>query len=240
MTCLRLQITRGTELGLPPVIMRNIPTHLLQVSLDLKQACEVAGYDWQAVHCDLDTAPPRRGDLGIRELGEVSFSFTLQLTEWLKIYRESEPMARASWGEALLVLQWYGVLIGPKVQRALDGLQSSRIANAPVSGPDRIRSDGNASAKVAVLAAIRTLAALGVMLRNPAPFEEELLTFTLDLLRVQQCLRHYYPYLASFERPGFDDPDMQEEIEAFYQGFAPLDPFRDGPWQAVGGRAPQG
>jgi hypothetical protein len=131
------------------------------------------------------------------------------------------------------------VLQSEKVARAVNGLEVSFPGEPPENGPDNIRSDGNATAKVAILAIVRALAALSVMLRDPKPFEEELLTFTLDLLRLQQGLRYHYPYVAGFERPGFDDPDFQEEIEAFYEGHLPIDPFRDGPWQTVGGRAPQ-
>jgi cytochrome c-type biogenesis protein CcmE len=56
---------------------------------------------------------------------------------------------------------------------------------------------------------------------------------------MQQALRHFYPYANAFERVAFDEEDYQEEIEAYYEGHLPLDPFRDGPWTVVGSRAPQ-
>lgn len=218
-------------------VFKQMPTQFNDVVNSLKRACEEADYDWEEIKHELDKEEVKSSDLSMRELDQFSRQFTLALLRWMGEYREKAKPA--SWEDAQEVLQWYGTLLSSKTHRAVNSLEEPWPDLPADNSPEGITSDGNGSAKIALLAMARCLGALSVMLQEPAEFEEELLTFTLDVLRMQQALRKIYPYVNAFERIAFDDDDFYEEIEAYYTGHLPLDPFRDGPWTAQGSRAPQ-
>jgi hypothetical protein len=221
-----------------PRVIREISTHLNEVIEELEQHYENAGYDWEEIKCAVDAAQPTSSELTLKELSKVSRRFTIQLIKWSEqVADQPQP---SSWEEPFQVLLWYGTLLAAKVNRAVNGLEEAEPNEAPENSSSNIQSDGNGSAKIALLAIARSLGALAVMLRNPLGHEEELLTFALDLLRLQQGLRFQYPYADAFECAGFDDPDYYEEMAEFYNGHLPIDPFRDGPWQVQGARASDG
>ncbi|MEL7221929.1 MAG: hypothetical protein AAGJ93_11460 [Bacteroidota bacterium] len=215
-------------------VMPQLPIHLNQVISNLKTQSEKAGYDWESIHCDLHKYQPRPGELARKELAPAARNFTFQL------FRLSDMMEEQSipesWKNPINVLRWYGTLLSGKVNRAVD--------EEFLDGPDTkenptvsIQSDENGTAKLALLAIVRCLGAVSVMLREPAAYEEELITLILDLLRLQQGMRQYFPQADQFERPGFDDPAYHADMEAYYDGYLPIDPFRDGPWVVQGFRA---
>lgn len=218
-------------------VFRQVPLLFTDILNALKKSCERADYDWEDIKCDVDQEIVASSETSLRELDQLSRQFTIALLRWFGEYRSQEKPT--SWHDAQEILQWYGALLSSKTHRAVNSLEEPWPDMPPDNSAEGITSDGNGSAKIALLAMARCLGALSVMLQEPAGFEEELLTFTLDILRMQQALRHFYPYVNAFERVAFDEEEYQEEIEAFYEGYLPLDPFRDGPWTAVGSRAPQ-
>ena len=218
-------------------VFRQVPALFTDALVSLKKSCDQADYDWGVIKLDVDKEEVGVPEMSLRELGQISRQFTVALLRWVGEYRDTEKPA--SWSDALEVLKWYGALISSKTHRAVNSLEEPWPDLPADNSAEGITSDGNGSAKIALLAMARCLGALSVMLEDPADFEEELLTFTLDILRMQQALRYFYPYVNSFERVAFDEEDYQDEIEAYYEGHLPLDPFRDGPWTAMGSRAPQ-
>jgi hypothetical protein len=218
-------------------VFRQVPKFFSDALSSLKRSCERANYDWAAIKFEVDKEEVGPPEIGLRELDQLSRQFTVALLRWVGEYRNQ--VKPASWHDAQEVLQWYGALLSSKTHRAVNSIEEPWPDMPADNSAEGITSDGNGTAKIALLAMARCLGALSVMLEEPAGFEEELLTFTLDILRMQQSLRHFYPYVNAFERVAFDEEDYQEEIEAYYEGHLPLDPFRDGPWTAVGRRAPQ-
>lgn len=218
-------------------VFRQIPLLFTDAITSLQDSCEAADYDWAEIKLQVDLEEVELSDLSMRELDQLARQFSLALLRWLGEYRKEEKPA--SWEEALVVVQWYGTLLSSKTHRAVSSLEEPWPDMPPDNSAEGITSDGNGSAKIALLAMARCLAALSVMLEEPGNYEEELLTFTLDVLRMQQALRFYYPYVSAFERVAFDEEEYQDEIEAYYDGHLPIDPFRDGPWTVRGSRAPQ-
>jgi hypothetical protein len=218
-------------------VMRQLPTHLDQVINELKSHCEKAGYEWSTIHCDLHEYYPKAGELSQKELAPAARNFTFQL------FRLSDMMEEQSlpdsWQNPIKVLRWYGTLLSGKVNRAISREEEPWLDDDN-NGPVTVNSDENGSAKLSLIAIVRCLGAVAVMLREPGPYEEELITLVLDLLRLQQGMRVYFPQAGYFERPGFDDPEYFDEMMDFYDGHPPIDPFRDGPWVVQGCRAPEG
>ena len=115
--------------------------------------------------------------------------------------------------DALEITRWYDVLILMKLTRAvrrkpwededIDLLIAAAADGEPYEGP--IPSDGDGSAKVAILAIERSFAAWSV-LRDAFPEAEKA---TLALMRRLMRLRHAvdveFPDARAFKRPGFDD-----------------------------------
>lgn len=218
-------------------VFERVPTLFTEALSSLKKSCERANYDWAAIKCDVEKNEVGVSEISLRELDQLSRQFTVALLRWVGEYRDQ--IKPAGWEDALEVLQWYGALLSSKTHRAVNSLEEPWPDLPADNSTEGITSDGNGSAKIALLAMARCLGALSVMLEEPGAFEEELLTFTLDILRMQQALRYFYPYANAFERVAFDEEEYQDEIEAYYEGYLPLDPFRDGPWTVIGSRAPQ-
>lgn len=215
-------------------VMPQLPIHLDQVIANLKIHTEKAGYEWSSINCDLHKYQPGSGELSLKELAPAARNFSFQLFRLSDLMEEQNMPP--SWQNPISVLRWYGTLLSGKVNRAIDHEMEEHFQE---KGKNLIgiQSDENGSAKLSLLAIVRCLGAVSVMLSEPGPYEEELITLVLDLLRLQQGIRRYFPHVGHFERPGFDDPDYYEEMLAYYDGYLPIDPFRDGPWVVQGFRA---
>jgi hypothetical protein len=71
--------------------------------------------------------------------------------------------------------------------------------------PDDIQTDSNGSARIALVALDRLIAAWSVAMENMMEHEDEILKFLLCLADVRKQTEHTFPMARKFVRPGFDD-----------------------------------
>jgi hypothetical protein len=103
------------------------------------------------------------------------------------------------------VVQWFSTLIPAKVERALSGL-----GHGPEDGDWPADHDG--SAKVALLGADRSRAALLDMVERGLASPGEVEPFMADLVKLGRDLEDVFSGARRFVRPGFDEPDELEKL----------------------------
>lgn len=101
--------------------------------------------------------------------------------------------------EALEVVQWYVFFIEVKLARATAG----RVDEA-VEGGDGFPSDAEGSAKVALVAIDRSLAAWGRLRRHLDGEADAILDLLVQLERLRRAVESKFPQARAFKRPGFD------------------------------------
>lgn len=136
--------------------------------------------------------------------------------------------------QAAKEFSWYSIMIGPKFRRCLPN-------EDPIMGQDVTNSfnlDAARTARLTHLIFARTIAAITVLLEQYGqPAWEDLRPTLEGSLQLLAALRTMFPGAYEHRRPGFDDPAERTTLDAFYDGFPPIDPFMDGSWSR-GGRAP--
>lgn len=105
----------------------------------------------------------------------------------------------AGFEEALQVVCWYQHLIYAKLMRAIHG----RLEEKPEIH-DEFASDSDGSAKVALIAIDRSMAAWGEI-RNYYPLGDgDILDLMVHLDRLRRSVEKVFPAARGFIRPGFD------------------------------------
>ncbi|MFN8495130.1 MAG: hypothetical protein U0350_46440 [Caldilineaceae bacterium] len=108
--------------------------------------------------------------------------------------------------DAVDVIRWYQLFIHVKLQRALHGKLDERTECDPEYPKD---SDG--SAKVALIAIDRSLAAWSVLLRAFPDHETGTLHLLAQLGQLRRAVEQEFPEARQFVRPGFDTLSPFEE-----------------------------
>ena len=113
----------------------------------------------------------------------------------------SDPFAEAEVLEdALEVIQWHQHQIYVKISRALfSEIDEKREA------ADAFPKDSDGSAKVALIAIDRSIAAWGRMLEHFPEREDDLLKILVHLERLRRKTEQVFPNARAFVRPGFDE-----------------------------------
>lgn len=136
--------------------------------------------------------------------------------------------------QAAKEFSWYSIMIGPKFRRCFP--HEMRGTGRGVT--DGFHLDAARTARLTHLVLARTIAGITVLLEQyGSPAWEDLRPTLEGSLRLLAALRELHPRTHEYRRPGFDDPAERSHLEAFYDGFPPVDPFVDGTWSR-GGRAP--
>jgi hypothetical protein len=105
----------------------------------------------------------------------------------------------ASLKDSMEVIRWYQHLIYVKIMRAIEG--DLRRGPEILDGLPR---DSDGSAKVALIAIDRSIAAWGAM-RNHFPEQEDtILDLLVHLDRLRRKIEKTFPDARAFVRPGFD------------------------------------
>jgi len=134
-------------------------------------------------------------------LSRAARAYSQKVTDWFaareNILKEAGTFAYAGieLPEALEVIHWYQYFIPAKIARALYGL---------LEDDADLAQDADGSAKIALIALDRSLAAWSVVWhfnRFLAESIEEIISF-LAILR--QAVEETFPHARSFKRPGFD------------------------------------
>ncbi len=101
--------------------------------------------------------------------------------------------------EPIQVIRHYQYFIYPKIVRAIEG----RLRNKETSGTE-MEDDVCGTAKVALIAIDRTLAAWSVLYPEYPSKEDSTLAILLHLDRLRRSVEVVFPAARAFIRPGFD------------------------------------
>jgi hypothetical protein len=102
--------------------------------------------------------------------------------------------------EAIDVIQWYQYFISPKVMRAVRGNIEEKEERC-----DQFASDSDGSAKIALIAIDRSIAAWAVIQHLMTDFCQEVIDIIAFLDGLRQAVEETFPNARSFIRPGFDE-----------------------------------
>ena len=114
---------------------------------------------------------------------------------------DSDPQAEAlDLKGSMEIIRWYQDQIYVKLTRAIRGtLEESS------QSPDEVPEDSNVSAKVALIAIDRSIAAWGQMHKHFPEQEDNILDILVHLDQLRRKTEATFPDARAFVRPGFDD-----------------------------------
>lgn len=102
--------------------------------------------------------------------------------------------------DTVQVIRWYQHQIWVKLMRAISGELEERPEFL-----DEFPKDSDGSAKVALIAIDRSIAAWGEMFRHFPEQEDEILDLLVHLDRLRRKVEEAFPNARAFVRPGFDE-----------------------------------
>lgn len=137
---------------------------------------------------------------------KISKDYSIKITNWLrennnKYVEAAEQLLIIDEKEvfklkdAIEVIQWYSIFISAKVHRAF----------MDYGIDDEDNYDNLGSAKIALIAIDRSIAALGYLLEKMHEHEDDILNFLAKLSKIKKYVLNSFPKAMDFKRPGFDD-----------------------------------
>jgi hypothetical protein len=105
----------------------------------------------------------------------------------------------ASLKDSLEIIRWYQHLIFAKILRAIEGKLEERAGIL-----EELPKDSDGSAKVALIAIDRSMAAWGAMRNHFPEREDTILDLLVHLDRLRRKIEETFPDARAFVRPGFD------------------------------------
>jgi hypothetical protein len=102
--------------------------------------------------------------------------------------------------DAVEIVRWYYMFVQAKLQRAMH-----QVIERELTGEDDETGDADGSAKIALIAMDRSLAAWAVMRNHLPDHESPILDFLVRLDRLRRQTETLFPHARAFKRPGFDD-----------------------------------
>lgn len=146
-------------------------------------------------------------DNSTSNLQKMAKALSLDCLLWSKNNREyfNEILAQLSakdvnelkhFSDALEIVNWYSIMIGPKIRRA----SASKLVKTETEN-----QDSNGSAKVALIAIERSLMGFRILYDALPEKRDEIIDFLARLAHVKKRTLSAYPNAMSFKRPGFDD-----------------------------------
>ncbi len=104
--------------------------------------------------------------------------------------------------DAVEVIRWYEHFIWVKLMRAIRGRMDEDLDGDEF---DEYPKDSDGSAKIALIAMDRSLAAWGELFRQLSDCEDDILDILLHLDRLRKNTEAAFPNARAFIRPGFDE-----------------------------------
>lgn len=137
---------------------------------------------------------------------KISKDYSIKITDWLrdnndKYIKAAEQLLIIDekevfkFKDAIEVIQWYSIFISAKVHRA--------FMDYGIDYEDNY--DNLGSAKIALIAINRSIAALGYLLEKMHEHEDDILNFLAKLSQIKKYVLISFPKAMDFKRPGFDD-----------------------------------
>lgn len=108
----------------------------------------------------------------------------------------------ASIEDAVEIIRWYQYQIEVKLLRALHGALEERPAIL-----EEFPKDSDGSAKVALIAMDRSIAAWGELYRQLPGAQDDILDLLVQLDRLRRKTEQVFPEARAFVRPGFDEAE---------------------------------
>lgn len=126
---------------------------------------------------------------------ELAQNFTMGITDEKLVKKQIKTLE-----EDVEIIQWYQHFIHVKLMRSL--LNNDDIFNS--EGEDNYPKDSDGSAKVALIAIERSIAAWAKMQQHFPDKADDILDFLVSLDRLRRKVDLEFPNARKFVRPGFD------------------------------------
>jgi hypothetical protein len=184
------EILRERGIELPPVDAMAAEAFLRRHEDARAHPCAVAATEYaRGVDAWFDTASPR-----LQARGE-----TLDRQHQMGLGGVDPEADAHRLRDAVEVIRWYQHQIAVKIMRAVGTTVQGD------AGADQLdQSDGNGSAKVALLGMDRSVAAWAELLRQMPDDEDRILPLLVTLGRLRKDVEMAFPRARAFIRPGFD------------------------------------
>jgi hypothetical protein len=144
----------------------------------------------------------RRNRIKSLPLSILSEGVMMLCLDWLKQQSETTAPGRSpALEEAVAIVHWDVCLIYAKIHRALSG-RDDAASGEWFPDEDRVQSDWNGSARVALMCVERSSAAWGVIAAETGDLDARRLASELEALQAE--LDREFPDARRFRRPGFD------------------------------------
>ena len=177
-------------------------------------------------------AEPALTEADLRRISRNMVLEHLQSSEWSQLWHRSADFDNPV-VQAVHELNWYIVLLGPKMQRALMSEEQSTNQRG-----EFYYFDARRTAYLVVVSLARATAAVTVLLEQGIEPRSRLLELAQRFLRLSANLRKRMPDISLFPRPYWDHQPYRAEVLAYYGGHPPLNPFQEGMWAYRGEQAP--
>lgn len=177
---------------------------IFEVTLDmLKEKADELGIDFDNLE-DVDF----KHEVVENDAVKASKDYGLKMIDWIKdngkkINETAEDLLIIDENEvlklkdAIEVIQWYCLFISAKIHRT--------FMDYGEEDDEEFMYDHLGSAKIAIIAIDRSIAALGYLLEKMPEYEDDILTFLANLSKVKKDVFAAFPKAIEFKRPGFDD-----------------------------------
>ncbi|PPK88164.1 hypothetical protein CLV84_1129 [Neolewinella xylanilytica] len=182
---------------------------------------------------ELETDPP----LPVAEIKSRSRSMVIEYlsaSQWTRPLLQSANFDDPS-VQAAHALNWYVVMLGPKVQRCLHSREETTE-----QGDGFFYEDARRTAYLTLLCLARATAAVTVLLERSVSPRSRLVGLVVQFIRLTESIRRVFPDVSLYPPPHWDQEPYLSEQLAFYGGVLPLHPFLEGMWRYGGERAPGG
>lgn len=138
-------------------------------------------------------------DLFEKRVDELNLKVRLELPN-------SDPVGEAtSLKDSVDVVRWHQHQIYVKLMRAIEGALEEALES-----PDEVPKDSDGSAKVALIAIDRSMAAWGEMYKHFPERKGDILDILVHLDRLRRKTETAFPDARAFARPGFDYPEQKD------------------------------
>ena len=143
----------------------------------------------------------------------LAYEYSMKGHKWFEDNRESLKKAMTNISavnendlinlkDAVEIIQWYNFFIYVKLRRAMSSLQEDE---EDPELAEMMVGHTNGTAKIALIATDRSIAAFGFLLENMRDKEDEILDFLAMLGKIRNMTEKIFPDARAFKRPGFDE-----------------------------------
>jgi hypothetical protein len=177
----------------------------------LKESAKEWGIDLETLDSANDTEKLRANDEAAEShvICRAARNYSRMVEEWFngkeRLFFDTGALSNEELNleEAIEVIRWYQYFIAAKVMRAARG----KIDEEEEERDDKFPSDSDGSAKIALIAIDRSIAAWAVIRHYVTDDAGGVIDIIAFLDGLGQAVEKTFPGARSFIRPGFDEPD---------------------------------